>query len=220
MREVHVETTRTARLCLLGPTHPASPTEVWYVLHGYRQLADRFLGRFRRIVANHRLFVAPEGLSRFYVSSGREGGAEERVGASWMTRHEREWEIRDYLAYLDRVVPVVEEGLEPDRRIVLGFSQGAHTAMRWATLGGVAIDQLILWGWSLPRDIPPSSADRLASIDLVLVRGAGDATRQPEEEARDESWLAENGVAYRVHEHAGGHSIDEATLEAVTLGTR
>src|SRR2546428_142450 len=36
-----------------------------------------------------RLLVAPEGLSRFYVSEMSEPGADRKVGASWMTGGER-----------------------------------------------------------------------------------------------------------------------------------
>src|ERR1051325_10016453 len=47
-----------------------------------------------------RRLVAPEGLSRFYLS---ERATERRVGASWMTREDRLAEIADYLGYLDAV---------------------------------------------------------------------------------------------------------------------
>ena len=65
--------------------------ELWYVLHGYGQLAAPFLEEFRAIDDGTRLIVAPEALSRFY-----EGDAQARlhkdasVGASWMTREDRE----------------------------------------------------------------------------------------------------------------------------------
>ena len=76
--------------------------ELWYVLHGYGQLAAPFLDDFRAIDDGTRLIVAPEALSRFY-----EGDVQARlhkdakVGASWMTREDRDAEIADYVAYLD-----------------------------------------------------------------------------------------------------------------------
>ena len=101
VRTVSIAVTRSARLAMLGPEGPGV-RELWYVLHGYGQLATPFLGDFRAIDDGSRLIVAPEALSRFY-----EGDVQTRlhrdakVGASWMTREDRESEIADYIAYLD-----------------------------------------------------------------------------------------------------------------------
>ena len=42
---------------------------VWLVLHGYRQLADRFVARFEPVASPERLIMAPEGLNRFYLDN-------------------------------------------------------------------------------------------------------------------------------------------------------
>src|SRR5213595_2848351 len=88
------------------------------------QLAARFLEKLRVLDDGHRYLVAPEGLSRFYLS---ESPTERRVGASWMTREDRLAEIEDYVRYLDAVYADVFGFL--DRALVtahaLGFSQGA-----------------------------------------------------------------------------------------------
>src|SRR2546422_4543520 len=98
MQEHQFSTSRSARYFTLGsPQHAA---DVWLVCHGYGQLASRFLERFRPIEAERRCIVAPEGLSRFYLT---EHPAERRVGASWMTREDRLHEIDDYVRYLDGV---------------------------------------------------------------------------------------------------------------------
>lgn len=100
--EHHIEVIRTARYWTLGPEEGAR--EVWYGLHGYRQLGRRFLRRFEPIDDGTRLVVAPDALSRFYVSSGSgRHGAESVVGGTWMTRDDRDAEIRDYVRYLDRL---------------------------------------------------------------------------------------------------------------------
>ncbi|MDX1494920.1 MAG: hypothetical protein R3253_12705, partial [Longimicrobiales bacterium] len=105
-REHHLAVTKTARYWTLGDEDGAH--DVWFVLHGYKQLARRFLRRFEGIDRRRRLIVAPEGLSRFYVrSGGGRHGAESVVGASWMTREERLVEIADYVGYLDRLAEVV-----------------------------------------------------------------------------------------------------------------
>ena len=107
MRERHIRVARTARYYTLGSagTHLR---EVWLVCHGYRQLARRFLSRFADLDDGTRLIVAPEGLSRFYLHDPASGhGKEVPIGATWMTREDRENEITDYVGFLDGVLDEV-----------------------------------------------------------------------------------------------------------------
>lgn len=192
-------------------TSGAGVPSTWFVLHGYRQLASRFIRRFRSVAGSARRVAAPEALSRFYLKAGegRHGG-ESRVGASWMTREDRLSEIRDYVRYLDRVAHSLPgcEGRPPDGHCtVLGFSQGAHTAARWVAMGTFRPHRLVLWGAGLPSDLPADAGQRLAGVDVVLVRGARDALRDPTEEAREEARLREWGVSWRTLGHEGGHAI-------------
>src|ERR671937_1373227 len=120
MQEHWLETVRTARYFTIG--EPERARDLWFVCHGYGQLAARFLERFRSIEAQQRCIVAPEGLSRFYLT---EKPAERRVGAAWMTREDRLHEIEDYLRYLDAVYADIQ--LPQARVTALGFSQGSAT---------------------------------------------------------------------------------------------
>ena len=69
MREHHISVTRTARYVTLGDADRL-PGEVWFVCHGYAQLAARFARDFEAIDDGSRLIVVPEALSRFYLDSG------------------------------------------------------------------------------------------------------------------------------------------------------
>src|SRR5213592_1979241 len=117
MQEHHIGVTRGARYFALG-TSSGEVGEVWFACHGYGQLAARFLEKLRVLDDGRRYLVAPEGLSRFYLS---ESPTERRVGASWMTREDRLAEIEDYVRYLDAVSHVVVDLAEPilprDRRL-------------------------------------------------------------------------------------------------------
>lgn len=231
IQELRIETPRTARVAYLqsGP-HPVEA--VWTLLHGYAESAPGFLRRMASAARPGRLLVAPEGLSRFYrnpeaTGAGRGGG----VGASWMTRMERDAEIRDYVRYLDRVARTMEGQVHVSRRMnhgternsdspstpllrtVLGFSQGVHTAARWAVLGRTRIHRLIFWGASLPPDLPPPAVERLKRAKVVLVRGESDRLRRPDEEERDERWLEESEISYRILTHPGGHEVVPDLLE-------
>jgi len=206
MQEHHLSTPRSARYFTLGsPEHAA---EVWFVCHGYGQLASRFLERFRPIEAERRCIVAPEGLSRFYLT---ESPAERRVGASWMTREDRLHEIDDYVRYLDGVYGKVVTGNA--RVTALGFSQGSATVCRWAAVGSSRIDRLIVWGGEVPPDL---DLKRLRVPSLTLVHGTRDEFFTPKIIAVTESRLREYKIAYDLIPFDGGHEIDEPTLRRLT----
>jgi len=217
IREMSLEVLRTARVAVLGGEEGTTPSSTWFVLHGYRQLARRFARRFAGVAEARRRIVAPEALSRFYLAPGdRPHGQADPVGASWMTREDREAEIADYVRYLDRLARSLpgSAGAPPSgHRTVLGFSQGAHTAARWAVLGSVRCHRLVLWGAGLPGDLPEGGRERLAALELILVRGEDDDLRQADEEAREEALLAEWGIRWRELRHPGGHRIDGEVLQ-------
>lgn len=209
---------RTARYWTLGPTE-GGVEEVWFVLHGYRQLAERFLRRFEAIDDGRRLVVAPEGLSRFYTQDGPgRHGPSSRVGATWMTREDREHEIRDYVRYLDRLAEEVLARVDgAPRVVVLGFSQGVATAARWSCLGAVRPASLVLWGDRLPPDLPlERAAAAWGGVELVAVRGDDDPVfAGPAGRDADADLLAGVGLGLRVARYPGGHDIDPAALRAL-----
>ncbi len=210
MPEHRLSVSRAARYHTLDAAGPAR--EVWFVLHGYGQLAAPFLEDLDALHEAHRLIVAPEALSRFYLPG------HERVGASWMTKEDRRTEIDDYLAFLDGVYGHVFETL--DRRgvtvHVLGFSQGATTASRWAALGRAEADRLILWAGELAHDLDlDAHAERLRRLDLTFVVGTEDALVTPERLAHLETLLIEHSIPYRLRPFKGGHHLDAETLRAL-----
>ena len=69
------------------------------------------------------------------------------VGATWMTKEDREVEINDYVNYLENLYTELLEGkISADTKItVLGFSQGVTTVSRWVHQTKKHIDQLIFY---------------------------------------------------------------------------
>ena len=207
MQEHPFSTSRSARYFTLGA--PAHAADLWFVCHGYGQLASRFLERFRPIEAG-RCIVAPEGLSRFYLT---ESPTERRVGASWMTREDRLHEIDDYVRYLDGLYAMVVP--RNARVTALGFSQGTATACRWTAIGSSRVDRLIVWGGEVPPDLDLTDtrvAERLRAAKLTLVFGTRDQLFTPKIIAATESRLREQKIPYELVPFEGGHDIDEATL--------
>jgi predicted esterase len=207
--------TRTARYFTLGGS-PHGVGEVWFVCHGYGQLAGRFVQHFTPLADASRLVVAPEGLSRFYLDDTSLPAAERRVGATWMTREDRLSEIDDYVRYLDalRAVVLRQLGRPAVRVTALGFSQGTATVSRWAARGAAGVDRLILWAGELPPDLDlAAAAERFRHLRLLLVVGRDDAYITPKIVAREEERLRSQGIPYEVRWYTGGHEIDGEVLK-------
>jgi predicted esterase len=212
---------RTARYLTMGVPSPAT-RELWYVCHGYGQLAAEFIRDFAVLDDDSRLVVAPEALNRFYKnpepSRHRIGG----VGATWMTSEARELEIDDYVAYLDDLhahltADAVAGGADPDslRVRVLGFSQGAATAARWVALGRVRAHELVLWGGLMPPDLSEEARRRLVGVPLTVVYGARDQYATPKVLGDEEARLERLGFRPRRVIFDGGHRMDDDTLRAL-----
>lgn len=200
---------RTARYYVAGTDGP-DVREVWFVLHGYGQLASFFIRAFRPLAGGGRLVVAPEALSRFYLQEPAG-----RVGATWMTREERTHEIADYVRYLDVLHDrlLLPRAAAPPRVHLLGFSQGATTACRWAALGRVRPERLVLWAGEVPHDLDwPAHRDTLRRMRIDLVVGTRDGYMTAERRAALEGVLQGHDLPYRLHTFEGDHRLEPALL--------
>jgi len=206
---IEVQVPRTARCVVVGPASTAG--SLWYAMHGYGQLAESFARACLPLAGDDRALVVPEALSRFYLRSG--AGP---VGASWMTRDGRESEIRDYVGYLDAVHARLA-GSDPARPVhVLGFSQGAATAFRWAVLGTVRPRRLVLWGGGVPPDLDTDRVgERLRPVEIVLVNGREDPHVTDASVERDVERLAATGLTARALWFEGGHRLDQVVLHGL-----
>ena len=159
-----IKTPRTARVAILGEFNE-EVKECWIVMHGYRQLASRFLRRFEPFAADSRVIVAPEGLSRFYLYDQRP-----HVGASWMTREDRLHEIEDQLQYLENLHQHLKEQLFPNTKWHLfGFSQGVATVWRWLLQGTLRPASLTICCGVLPRESSPLLENKLKDLPLCKI---------------------------------------------------
>ena len=215
MEEHHLKIRRTARFVTLGDHHPGL-RQVWFVCHGYGQLAHEFLRHFEILDDGSRLLVAPEGLSRFYRD-----GPHGEIGASWMTREDRLNEIEDYVVYLDDLYTHVFERIDRDSVdvFVLGFSQGVATAARWIAHGAVHAEHLVLWAELIPPELQCREGfRRLRALQLTLVRGTRDEFVKPGHYAEMRSHLAAHGVMARELSFKGGHRLNRETLLEIVAG--
>jgi predicted esterase len=206
----HLKVPRTARYLTRGEIETAE--EVWFVVHGYSMLASVFLKWFEPVARPGRLLVAPEALSRAYFEEG--GGR--RVGASWMTKEDRDVEIEDYVGYLDLLAARILGALPAVPRIqVHAFSQGTATACRWVAFGRIRPERLVLWSGGVPPDLP---LDRygaaLTGAGLTLAVGTRDKFITPADVDREQARLAAAGLTPVVHRFGGGHRVDSTLLHS------
>lgn len=215
MNEHHIVVQRTARYHSLGgPAENAS--EVWFVVHGYAQLARFFLRSFESVASARRLVIAPEALNRYYFeTSPGVHAADARVAATWMTREERAHEIADYVAYLDALAERVRETAPTARVTALGFSQGGATVSRWAALGRARIDHVVLWGSAPAHDLELGPGT-FRGARLTLAFGNADPHISAARTAREEQRLREAGQTFDVLRYDGGHTIPPAALLQLT----
>lgn len=214
MKEHAITVPRTARYFTLGNV-TAALQQLWFVLHGYGQLAAYFLKHFEAVADGRRLIVAPEGLSRFYLQ-----GFTERVGASWMTREDRLHEIDDYVNYLDAVYQQIFSQLNSQsiKVTALGFSQGTAAVSRWVSRSNQRIDQLILWGGLLPPDLDlQKNRNVFQNLRLIFVVGKNDEFANPKNLAEQQARLRELAIQHEVITFDGGHEIHPATLKQLAL---
>lgn len=165
-----LKVSRTARYYTIGEASP-SVRYCCIACHGYAQLAGHFIRRFDAVAREDTLIIAPEGLSRFYWR-----GLSGQVAASWMTKEARLEEIADYSAYLTQLYEQFLPQLAPDAQLMLlGFSQGCATQVRWLMRDRPAFHRLVLWAGLLPEDIDYTPAQAyLSSKDFHFVYGEED----------------------------------------------
>jgi predicted esterase len=216
--EHHLPVTRTARYFTRGAG--ADAREVWFACHGYGQLAQYFLRRLEPLDDGTRLLVAPEALSRFYLSDPGGSHAHARVGATWMTREDRLREIDDYVSYLDAVYRLVMAAVPANARVVvLGFSQGVATACRWAALGQARVDELVLWAERIPPDLDLArAAERLRTTRVRLVVGAADRSLPAAALDEERQRLVQHGIRGEALTFPGGHELDAEMLRRIAAG--
>ncbi|MBF9220740.1 alpha/beta hydrolase [Hymenobacter ruricola] len=210
MTEHHLTVARTARYYQLGELS-ASTRRVWFVCHGYGQLAAYFSRHFGFLndADPRTVVITPEGLSRFYLSGN--GG---RVGASWMTRDDRQHEIHDHVNFLNQLAEKVLVECLPDVEVtVLGFSQGTATVGRWLTQAWFRPAHLILWAGGFPEDLAPEIArELLEGLRLSVVVGTEDEYIDAGKLEAQLQQLRQLGAMPTVTTFAGKHELNRAVL--------
>lgn len=196
----------------LSQTPTFDEKEIWLVLHGYGQLAEYFVRKFKTVFTPERLFIAPEGTNYNYLE-----GFQGRVGANWMTKHERETAIANNHQFLDILIEsFLEKYIDKPTIHILGFSQGAATATRWASHWQRKIDTLVLWagGFALDMDLAVAK-EAFSETELILALGDQDKLIAQEHIQKQEALISQLGKNIRRLSYPGGHELESSLLEKI-----
>ena len=95
MSKNYLDVTKRAKYYQIGNAN-SSIKKVWMVFHGYAMLSEFFIKKFNVLDDGETLIIAPEALNRFYITENFS-----RVGASWMTKEDRENDIIENNRYIE-----------------------------------------------------------------------------------------------------------------------
>ncbi|RJP63483.1 MAG: hypothetical protein C4543_00395 [Ignavibacteriales bacterium] len=212
MKSHHIQTTKTARYFTLGELND-STREIVFVFHGYAQLAEDFIQNFTTIQSDNRFIIAPEGLNKFYFK-----GFRGNVGASWMTKEDRENEINDYINFLNNIYSEYSSKINDNTKITLfGFSQGCATASRWFVNNQFKNADLILWGSFIPPDIDYEILRSKLTRKLKIVIGDEDEFISEERIKQGEEILIKENITFEIKKYPGKHDVQPGLFNELKL---
>ena len=214
-QENHLLVQRTARYFTIGEL-TENTKNIWFCLHGFGQLAQYFSRKFTDFADGQTLIVVPEGLSRMYLDDSYQ-----RIGASWMSREDRDHEISDYVLYLNSLYDLILSGHDPAQFQItlLGFSQGAATACRWVSARHIRADRLILWAGYFPNGLTELiDAATVGATEMHYVYGRQDKYIElmPDAEAYLRR-LQTDIPRLKLTAFDGGHRVEPAVLKNLLL---
>lgn len=208
IKQVRYEHTNTYEtLNELGP----KTKNVWLVFHGIGFLSKYFLRYFEDLDKEENYLIAPQAPSKYYLN-----GKYRHVGASWLTRVDREQETENVLNYIEKVL---ESEKIPIRcnLIVFGFSQGVSIATRLLARTDLKCSKLILYAGSIPEELQTTDFEGLIKegTEVYTVIGTKDeyinAERMKEESQKLEILFQGkvNQITFK-----GGHEMKKEIINS------
>lgn len=176
---------------------------IWFVFHGYGQLAEFFIKKFESLDPDENFILAPQGLSKYYLE-----GVYGRVGASWMTKEDRLTEIANQYAYLDSIFEKLGD-ISCYELIYFGFSQGTATMGRYAAHAKIPFKKMIIWAGTFPPDTQTEDWQFLTGNEGIHYYTSREDIYFKEEMITQQNDVVQKamGRAPSVHWYEGGHRV-------------
>lgn len=203
--ERHISYQTQGRYFMLG--EPSNDKTLLIVLHGYGYLAKYFITKFKGLDLSKYVVLCPEAPHRFYQQ-----GTNGRVGASWMTKEDRETDISNYVSFLDELISAVTSESNFKKAVLLGFSQGGATASRFLAFGKHRFNKFILWATVFPPDMEPSYFNKFSDSNNYFVFGNSDQFYSQDQIQEHYINLKKLNLPFQMINFEGKHDIHEDTL--------
>lgn len=213
INDYHIKVQRTAQYSTYGILSDKTE-KVWWVCHGYGQLARYFLRKFEVLDPEKNFVVAPEALSHFYLQG------HQRVGASWMTKEDRLHEIEDYLKYLNQLYTQITQQADFPKEVkslVLGFSQGVATAVRWVFDQQIAFDQLVMWAGGFPPDVDFTKTETILNDKVIyFIYGLQDELIKTSQFEAEKQKMLDKKISPEILTFEGKHELHGEILQQLS----
>ena len=210
MQQHHLDVSVKASYYTLNSLTKATE-RVWLVFHGYGQLAEYFIRKFKGLDPEKNFVVAPQGLSKYYLE-----GVYGRVGASWMTKEDRITEIENQSSYIDSVLR--EAGDISDKQLIyFGFSQGTATMGRYAAHAKIPFEQMIIWAGTFPPDTDPDDWKYLTGKEGIHYYTSKEDIYFKEEMIPQQNEVVKKALGREpdLHWYDGGHKVIPEIVELI-----
>lgn len=184
---------------------------IWIACHGIGYLSKYFISYFQDLDPRLNYIIAPQAPSKYYQTK-----AYKYVGASWLTKENRELETKNILNYLDALLEM--ENLPTGKNIILfGFSQGVSVVTRWMAQRKVNCDLLVIHSGSIPTEFDSTSFNYLPHLKTSIIYGTEDEYLT-KERIQDQLILA-NSIfpnSPEIFKFEGKHVMHKASLEKIS----
>ncbi len=202
---------RTGYYALRPPASGVAPEYLLVALHGWGQSARWFARRFESLEQLPVYVAAPQGPHQFYLDL-----ESKKVGFNWLTAYEKPDNIADVNRLIDAVIDEAQRqaGSTSLPVYVLGFSQGAVMAWRYALHAGDKVAGIVV----CCADLAPDVAERLENAPrwrTLLVYGTDDGIVPQGKIDEAQSTLTALGWQYDLLEFEGGHDLLPATVHEI-----
>ncbi len=144
---------------------------IWIIFHGYGQLSKFFIRRFDILDQNENFIIAPQGLSKFYTDKDYKN-----VGASWLTREDKNIDFKSQLSYLSSVIDDIldKKNIKKCKFNLFGFSQGVSTLCRLTKKINFEVNNIIMWAGWIPSEFFKLSPKSCKNSKYIYVMGKKD----------------------------------------------
>ncbi|WP_040555790.1 alpha/beta hydrolase [Psychroflexus gondwanensis] len=183
---------------------------IWIACHGIGFLSKYFISYFEDLNPEENYIIAPQAPSKYYQTK-----AYKYIGASWLTKENRELDTENILNYLDALL--TKESLPTDKNIILmGFSQGVSVVTRWMAQRHITCDHLVLHSGSIPDEFDAQDFNYLPELKTSIIYGSKDGYLTEEKiqtQLKIASTIFPNPA--EILKFEGKHEMHKASLEKV-----